>query len=100
MCTPSRGSFLTGKYSIHLGLQRYVIANEEPWGMGLDEKLLPQYLQEVGYKTYLVGKWHLGFFQRAYNPIQRGFNQFYGYLGGLINYFKHEYQTVKFLIHK
>ena len=37
-------------------MQSSVIMTQQAWGLGLDEKLLPQYLQELGYKTHLVGK--------------------------------------------
>ena len=58
---------------------------------GLDEreKLLPQYLQEVGYSSHIVGKWHLGYCREAYHPLSRGFDSFYGCLNGQVNYTDH-----------
>ena len=41
---------------LSLGMQHGVIKPEEPYGVSLDEKLLPQYLKEMGYATHLVGK--------------------------------------------
>lgn len=58
-------------------------------GLGLSEKLLPQYLKELGYSTHLVGKWHLGFYKRAYTPLARGFDSHFGFWTGAINYFNH-----------
>lgn len=73
----------------HPRMQHFVIAPDEPWGLPLEEKTLAQYLKEAGYNTNLIGKWHLGFHQKAFNPIQRGFDSFFGYLGAYVDYFDH-----------
>ena len=89
MCTPSRSSFMTGKYSHKLGMHDYVIVSDEPWGLSLNEKIMPQYFKEAGYVTRLVGKWHLGHYQQQYTPTRRYFDSFFGYLTGVIDYFDH-----------
>ena len=43
---------------------------------------MPQYMKECGYKTYMVGKWQLGFFKDNYLPWKRGFDEFFGQLLG------------------
>lgn len=58
-------------------------------GLPEDEKLISEMLKEGGYKTYLVGKWHLGFAKWAMTPVRRGFDYFYGMYGGFAHYFSH-----------
>jgi arylsulfatase A-like enzyme len=65
-----------------------------PWyknGLPVDEKLLPEYLRDAGYRTVAIGKWHLGPNLPQYHPMKRGFDSFYGSLNGYLN---HDTQTV------
>ena len=56
ICTPSRASLMTGRHPMQLGLQRGVTFPTEPWGLGLNETIFPQYLKKFGYATHMVGK--------------------------------------------
>jgi arylsulfatase A-like enzyme len=89
-CTPSRASFLTGKYTTSIGLQDSVIHATEPRGLSLDEDILPQRLSAAGYQTMGVGKWHVGFHQPQYSPTQRGFEEYFGILTGGGGHFNHQ----------
>ncbi|XP_046394780.1 arylsulfatase B-like isoform X2 [Ischnura elegans] len=84
---------MTGKYPIHLGMQHYVLLNNEPRGLPLHEKLLPEYLKDLGYATHAVGKWHLGFFQKEYTPEFRGFDSHFGHWTGQLDYYDHTATT-------
>lgn len=90
MCTPTRAALMTGRYPLRYGLQTGVIPSGGSYGLATDEFLLPQALRDAGYRTALVGKWHLGHADQKYWPRQRGFDSFYGPLVGEIDHFKHE----------
>jgi arylsulfatase A-like enzyme len=90
MCTPTRAALLTGRYPLRYGLQTGVIPAGATYGLPTDEWLLPQALKEAGYRTALIGKWHLGHGKTEYWPRQRGFDHFYGALVGEIDHFEHE----------
>ncbi|MEK9656544.1 MAG: sulfatase-like hydrolase/transferase, partial [Halieaceae bacterium] len=87
-CTPTRAALLTGKSPQALGIYS-PFSKHIATGLPLSEKLLPEYLRGLGYQTAMVGKWHLGFRQREYHPLARGFEHFYGNLTGGIGYWDH-----------
>lgn len=91
LCSPSRASLLTGRYPIHLGdgLNENVFSPDEDVGLSLNETLLPEKLKELGYNTALFGKWHLGHSRVGYLPTRRGFDRFYGFYTGAIDYYYH-----------
>ncbi len=89
-CSPTRAALMTGKSPRRLGISRAISKNQQI-GLGLDEKLLPEYLNALGYRSLMVGKWHLGGFTPAYGPHSRGFEHFYGYLSGGIGYWDHNH---------
>ncbi|KAL1116090.1 hypothetical protein AAG570_005585 [Ranatra chinensis] len=96
ICTPSRAALLTGKYPIHTGTQHGVIMEGAPWGLPLDQKLLPQYLNKLGYSSHAFGKWHLGYYRKEYTPTYRGFKTHYGFWNGYQDYFSHIVQFAPF----
>ena len=94
MCTPTRATLMTGRYPFRYGLQTVVIPSKGTYGLPTDEVTLPQVLKEAGYRTTMIGKWHLGHADRKYWPRQRGFDYHYGAVLGEIDYFTHSAHDV------
>ncbi|MBI1370975.1 MAG: sulfatase-like hydrolase/transferase [Planctomycetes bacterium] len=90
MCTPTRACLMTGRYPYRYGLQTAVIPSVADYGLDTDEWLMPQALKDAGYKTAIIGKWHLGHADKKYWPKQRGFDYQYGAMIGELDYFTHE----------
>ncbi|XP_054721655.1 arylsulfatase B-like isoform X2 [Uloborus diversus] len=86
-CTPSRGALMSGKYATRLGLHHGDLRPAEASGLPLDVTILPEHLQKLGYKTHMVGKWHLGYYKRSFLPTRRGFDSFFGFLNDNIDYY-------------
>ena len=55
------------------------------WGIAAEELTLAALLRQAGYRTSLVGKWHLGY-DEAFHPMNRGFDEFRGFVGGAVDY--------------
>eukprot|EP01083_Nonionella_stella_P232800 820852_1 len=84
-CSPTRGSFLTGRFPYKLaGTRTNFVPATIPDGIHLGYTYIAKKLQEANppYASYLVGKWHQGFFTPEYLPDARGFNKSYGFLWG------------------
>jgi arylsulfatase A-like enzyme len=95
MCTPTRAALMTGRYPFCYGLQTVVIPTPGKYGLPTDEWLLPQALKAAGYRTIMVGKWHLGHADRKYWPRQRGFDYHYGAVLGEIDYYTHASSNIR-----
>ncbi len=81
VCTPSRVAFLTGLYPIQAGFPDVPYRRDIDEGLPLGVPSWPRVLQEHGYTTGLIGKWHLGF-TRENHPTNYGIDYFYGFQGG------------------
>jgi arylsulfatase A-like enzyme len=89
VCSPTRAALLTGRYPTHTGVYT-IVSPGASWGLPLGERTLAEALRSAGYRTALTGKWHLGEFEKAYQPNARGFDHQYGHFFGMLDYFTHE----------
>jgi arylsulfatase A-like enzyme len=89
ICAPTRASLITGQYphkagvgyfNVNLGLPAY-----QGW-LNKESLTFGEVLKQAGYNTFIAGKWHVGN-DSLYWPKQRGFDKFFGFIGGAINYF-------------
>lgn len=83
-CAPSRAGFMSGMYQNRFGREANNYLDE--LGMPREIKMFGNYMQEAGYYTGMVGKWHLGAMEGCH-PMERGFDYFFGFLGGGSVYF-------------
>ena len=79
-CSPSRASLLTGRWPHHA--HQWNPGQASPLGVNINMTLLPAKLKQAGYSTHMVGKWHEGYFDPAFLPVNRGFDTSSGFLGG------------------
>ncbi len=81
-CSPTRAGLLTGRYQQRFGHEfNPGPAPKDDVGLPLSERTLADRLREAGYATGMFGKWHLGGASK-YHPLQRGFEEYFGFLGG------------------
>lgn len=82
----SRASLMTGQFTLHAGLT----GNAGYKGLPLEKETLAERMRVNGYQTACIGKWHLGSW-KEYTPNARGFDYFWGFLGGCIDSYSHFY---------
>lgn len=89
-CTPTRAALISGRYQQRVGLERALGSGGAALETGLPAtgRSLPQLLKNNGYRTGLVGKWHLGY-KPEFGPNAHGFDDFFGFLSGFIDFYTH-----------
>ncbi len=92
VCSPTRMALMTGRYQYRLrgGLEEPI--KEQPsavLGLPPAHPTLPSILRKAGYRTALVGKWHLGYLPH-FGPRKSGYDEFYGISSGGADYFTHK----------
>jgi arylsulfatase B len=89
-CTPSRVTMMTGKFAYKNGFQNFELQDVNYVGVPLSNKMMPEYMRDLGYKTIGFGKWNIGHCNEKYLPSARGFDHFLGYLCPGHGYVDHE----------
>ena len=101
-CSPTRTALLTGRYQQRAGglecaigtgnVGRYdeaiELAEKRQLGLPAKQSVLPSALKTAGYACGVFGKWHLGY-EPQFNPLEHGWDEFFGYMGGNVHYFNH-----------
>jgi arylsulfatase A-like enzyme len=91
-CSPTRAGLLTGRYQQKFGHEFNPGPRGEPGGndmsigLPLSQSTFADRFRAAGYATGAVGKWHLGVAPK-FNPLNRGFDEYFGFLGGAHGYF-------------
>ncbi len=94
VCSATRTALITGRYQYRLR-----VGLEEPIstyyiGLPPETPTLPSLLRKRGYETMLLGKWHLGSLP-DYDPLKSGYDHFFGFRGGALDYYTHTDVTHK-----
>src|SRR5215469_11963829 len=89
VCTATRTALITGRYQyrLRLGLEEPLAGNPDV-GLAPEHPTLPSLLKKAGYSSTLIGKWHLGVLPK-FGPLKSGYDHFYGFRGGAVDYFSH-----------
>ncbi len=105
-CSPTRAAFITGRCPSRFGIEGPIAGTgavewtpHNPKSLPRDVATLPAQLRELGYRTALIGKWHLGLGPQV-GPRQYGFDYSYGYFHGQLDPYTHLYKTGEHTWHR
>lgn len=99
VCSPTRAALLSGRYQDVVGVPGVIRTHpENSWGyLDPQVELLPSVARKSGYRTAIVGKWHLGL-DSPNTPTERGFDIFRGFLGDMMDdYYHHRRHDVNYM---
>lgn len=91
ICSPTRVALITGRYQyrLRLGLEEPLSSRMAHLGLPPSQVTLPSLLKARGYRTSLVGKWHMGG-PPEFGPLKSGYERFFGIVNGATDYFTHK----------
>ncbi len=81
VCSPSRAALLTGRYPMRCGMpvaRNHAVAKYKNYGLAAEEITIPELLKSAGYRSLMVGKWHMGVYVKGSHPIDAGFDEHLG----------------------
>jgi arylsulfatase A len=87
VCSPSRAALMTGRHPAHAGVESILPAGRTEPGLP-DQPTIASSLRELGYRTEIFGKWHLGV-DPDFTPTRRGFDHHLGLRSGCVDYYSH-----------
>lgn len=99
VCSPTRSSLMTGRYPDMAGVPGVIRTHQNnSWGyLDPNAVTLPDMLRKAGYRTGIVGKWHLGL-ESPNTPNERGFDHFHGFLGDMMDdYWHHRRHDINYM---
>jgi arylsulfatase A len=91
-CSPTRAMLISGRYQQRSRIENPLPTGAQEQGLPATGRTLPQLLKNNGYRTALIGKWHLGY-KAEFSPNAHGFDYFFGFKSGLIDYYQHTDQA-------
>jgi arylsulfatase A-like enzyme len=95
VCSPSRCALFTGQYPARHGIMNFLpsVATFSVKGIQPGAVTLPGELKKAGYRTALIGKWHLGSSPES-RPLRHGFDEHFGFYSGWLDYYSHRYYNM------
>ncbi|MGZ0654785.1 sulfatase-like hydrolase/transferase [Coraliomargarita sp. W4R53] len=88
-CSPTRFSFLTGNYPYKAGQHEHIVLSDTLTGIAQEDTTIAENLQQAGYETAVIGKWHAGAMLESYLPHNQGFDYSFVCINGSISYWNY-----------
>lgn len=88
-CSPTRVGFLTGRYPYRFGLHEHIVLGSSTSGIPGETKTIAEKMKEAGYRTAIVGKWHVGGRRQSFLPHNQGFDYSFACIGGGMSYWNY-----------
>jgi arylsulfatase A-like enzyme len=88
VCTATRVGLITGRYQYRLPVGLHEPLGPGEVGLPPEHPTIASLMRQAGYRTTLIGKWHMGSLPK-YGPLKSGYDEFWGLYGGGVDYFRH-----------
>jgi arylsulfatase A-like enzyme len=88
VCTATRVGLITGRYQYRLPVGLMEPLGPQDVGLPPEHPTIASLMRQAGYRTTLIGKWHMGSLPK-FGPLKSGYDEFWGLYGGGVDYFRH-----------